>query len=170
MFNFNHLVGIDIEEYQQKKEEQEKYKVNKYQKPGIYCIKVNGYVLYIGKSINMLNRVNTHQHYIQTRQQDRKYSILNDLIQKGYQIQFDVLYVSQRVTEIAIYNDLGKKEGIYIRRYLPCLNTQIPKVDDWNKWDYNPIARKITADDIIKSMEQKPMRGTLHKKLKVEDI
>ena len=39
----------------------EKFKKNgladKYEHPGIYCIKVEGKIVYIGKSLNMLKRV-----------------------------------------------------------------------------------------------------------------
>ena len=159
MFNFDNLTGIDIEEYQERKEqrriEQEKliqYKQEKYGKPGIYCIKINGKIVYIGKSIYMLSRVEYHKRYITSGNGERKYKILNQAINKGYRIEFDVLYYSPRKMENAIKNDIGKKEGVYIRRYKPCLNTQIPKIDDWHKWDLNPIARDITFEEFEKSL------------------
>ena len=31
--------------------------------------------------------------------------------------------------------EIGQKEGEYIRKYAPILNTQIPKEEDWHKFD-----------------------------------
>lgn len=159
MFNFDNLTGIDYEEYQERKEqnriEQErlsKYKQEKYGKPGIYCIKINGKIVYIGKSIYMLSRVEYHTRHTMVGKSEKKYKILNQAFKKGYTIDYDVLYYSPRKMENAIKNDIGKKEGVYIRRYKPCLNTQIPKVEDWHKWEYNPIAQNITFEEFEKSL------------------
>ena len=49
-----------------------------------------------------------------------------------------------------ITEEIGQKEGEYIREYMPCLNTQIPKVENWNFFDINQKARTITFSEIIK--------------------
>ena len=45
--------------------------------------------------------------------------------------------------------EIGEKEGEYIRQYLPILNTQIPKEDDWHSFDTNPIDAKSVLADIL---------------------
>jgi len=44
--------------------------------------------------------------------------------------------------------EIGEKEGEYIRKYTPILNTQIPKEDDWHRFDVNTI----NAREILKSI------------------
>ena len=50
----------------------------KYEHAGIYCIKVNNQIVYIGKSMNMLWRVAQHYVGIQTGS-EKKYRILAEL-------------------------------------------------------------------------------------------
>ena len=41
-------------------------------------------------------------------------------------------------------NEIGEKEGEFIRKYRPILNTQIPKEEDWHKWDVSEVdAREV---------------------------
>ena len=47
----------------------------KYEHPGIYCIKIDNQIVYIGKSRNMLERI--AQHYVGIKEgSERKYRIL----------------------------------------------------------------------------------------------
>ena len=39
------------------------------------------------------------------------------------------------LTPKLIEEELGEKEGEFIRELKPVLNTQIPKAEDWRKWD-----------------------------------
>lgn len=50
----------------------------KYERAGIYCIKVNNQIVYIGKSMNMLWRVAQHYVGIKTGS-EKKYRILAEL-------------------------------------------------------------------------------------------
>ena len=48
---------------------------DKYEHPGIYCIKLNDLIVYIGKSRNMLERI--AQHYVGIKEgSECKYRIL----------------------------------------------------------------------------------------------
>ena len=47
----------------------------KYEHPGIYCIKLNDQIVYIGKSLNMLERIAYHYVGIKTGS-EKKYRIL----------------------------------------------------------------------------------------------
>ena len=59
-------------------------------------------------------------------------------------MEFDVLYYAKSKRHYAIVNEIGEKEGEFIREYRPLLNTQIPKKENWRKWDINVLdARKI---------------------------
>ena len=50
-----------------------------------------------------------------------------------------------------VEEEIGEAEGFYIRQYLPALNTQIPKEDNWRKYDYNAAAATITLEEILAS-------------------
>ena len=89
----------------------------KYEHPGIYCIKVAGQIVYIGKSENT--------------------------------IYFDVLYYAKAKRTAAIREEIGRKEGEYIRQYRPVLNTQIPKAEDWHKWETNMVDARAVLKDLL---------------------
>lgn len=121
---------------------------DKYDHAGIYCIKIDDEIVYIGKSHNILKRVAQHYVGIKT-ESEKKYRILSEARRKGHTIAFDVLYYAKEQRYNAITEEIGAKEGEYIRAYKPALNTQIPHADDWRKFDTcriqaNEILNKIT--------------------------
>ena len=115
---------------------------DKYEKSRIYCIKIDDDIVYIGKSHNMLKRVAQHYVGIQ-KQSELKYRILAEARRKGHKINFDVLYYASRSGYNAIKDEIGTKEGEYIRKYKPALNTQIPKENNYHKFD---VCRVQTKD------------------------
>ena len=118
---------------------------DKYEHPGIYCIKIDSQIVYIGKSRNMLERI--AQHYVGIKEgSERKYRILAEAQRKGYTVDFDVLYYAKNQRYWDIVEEIGKKEGELIRRYRPVLNTQIPKAEDWHKWEIN----RVDAREVLK--------------------
>ena len=119
----------------------------KYEFAGIYCIKIDETVVYIGKSYNMLKRVAQHYAAIQ-KPTEKKYRILAEAHRKRHAINFDVLYYAKAQDYTSIMAEIGEKEGEYIRQYKPVLNTQIPKEDDWHKFDVNTL----DAREILKSV------------------
>lgn len=119
----------------------------KYDHAGIYCIKLNDQIVYIGKSHNMLKRV--AQHYVGIKYgTEAKYRVLDKVSNPFRAIQFDVLYDAKEWQYDAITEEIGQKEGEYIRQYLPVLNTQIPKEEDWRKFE----VRKINESEIIEAL------------------
>ena len=86
----------------------------KYECAGIYCIKIDNKIVYIGKSANMLRRIAQHYVGIQTGA-EKKYRIMAEVQRKGYSIDFDVLYYATARTPSAIIEEIGEKEGEYIR-------------------------------------------------------
>ena len=110
----------------------------KYEHPGIYCIKVAGQIVYIGKSENMLKRIAYHYVGIKAGS-EKKYRLLSEIQRNGHPIEFDVLYDAKAKGAAAIKEEIGRKEGEYIRQYRPVLNTQIPKAEDWHKWETNTV-------------------------------
>ena len=110
----------------------------KYEHPGIYCIKVAGQIVYIGKSENMLKRIAYHYVGIKAGS-EKKYRLLSEIQRNGHPIEFDVLYDAKAKGAAAIKEEIGYKEGEYIRQYCPVLNTQIPKAEDWHKWETNMV-------------------------------
>lgn len=121
---------------------------DKYEHPGIYCIKINEKIVYVGKSRNMLQRIAEHYVGIKT-EKEKKYRIMAEAQRKGYSISFDVLYYATARTPSTIIEEIGEKEGEYIRQYQPVLNTQIPKAENWHKFDIN----KLDAAQILDSIK-----------------
>ena len=118
----------------------------KYDHAGIYCIKIDDTIVYIGKSHNMLKRVSQHYSAIMG-QSEKKYRIFAEAQRKGHSINFDVLYHAAETYYPAVKNEIGQKEGEYIRQYKPVLNTQIPREDDWRKFDVCAIdAREVLKE------------------------
>ena len=135
-------------------EEIEKWLLNqglgdKYNHPGLYCIKIQDKLVYIGKSLNMLERIANHLAHIEFPQKTHKYQILAEARQRGYDVQFDVLYYSQKKNLKDIELDIGNEEGRLIRKYRPALNYQIPKEGDYTKYTVNRMAKYITLERIL---------------------
>ena len=120
----------------------------KYEHAGIYCIKIDDDIVYIGKSSNMLRRI--AQHYSSIRMgTEKKYRIMSEAQRNGHSINFDVLYYAKSKGTANRMAEIGAKEGEYIRQYHPILNTQIPKEEDWHSFDTNPIDAKAVLADIL---------------------
>lgn len=111
---------------------------NKYRHAGIYCIKIDADIVYIGKSANMLRRIAEHYVGIKTGS-EKKYRILAEARRRGHPITFDVLYYAKSKGIANQLAEIGEKEGEYIRQYMPILNTQIPKAEDWNKYESKSV-------------------------------
>lgn len=121
----------------------------KYEHAGIYCIKLNDAIVYIGKSTNMLRRV--AQHYVGVKKKtEQKYQLLAQMQQEGYPIDFDVLYYASSTRHADTVNEIGYMEGVFLRKYRPVLNTQIPKEEDWHKYEVKKIA---TAEELRKLLK-----------------
>lgn len=86
----------------------------KYEHPGIYCIKMDDQIVYIGKSENMMRRVAEHYVGIQ-KETEKKYRILSEARRKGHPITFDVLYDAKGKRYAEVEEEIGSKEGEYIR-------------------------------------------------------
>lgn len=120
----------------------------KYECAGIYCIKLNEQIVYIGKSRNMLLRI--AEHYVGIKQEsEKKYRILAELQRKGHTVCFDVLYYAQKTKKAEVEEEIGEKEGVFIRKHRPPLNTQIPKEDDWHKFDTNHVDAKELLQSLL---------------------
>lgn len=120
----------------------------KYEHAGIYCIKIDNLIVYIGKSHNMLKRV--AQHYAGIRiGSEQKYRIMADAQRNGHSINFDVLYYAQERYYHQISQEIGEKEGEYIRAIQPVLNTQIPRADNWQSFDVKPIDARELWESIL---------------------
>ena len=120
----------------------------KYERAGIYCIKIGSKIVYIGKSTNMLRRI--AQHYVGIKTEaEKKYRIMAEAQRQGRNIHFDVLYYAHRYGRTNQILEIGEKEGEYIRQYRPILNTQIPKEEDWSKWDLQEIDATSVLQEIL---------------------
>lgn len=119
----------------------------KYEFAGIYCIKIDQKIVYVGKSGNMLKRIAQHYAGIQ-KETEKKYRILAEARRRGHNINFDVLYYAKSHRYADKLAEIGEKEGEYIHKYNPILNTQIPKEEDWSHFD----VRALDAEKIIDTL------------------
>ena len=121
---------------------------DKYEHAGIYCIRIDDQIVYIGKSGNMLRRIAQHYAGIQMGT-EKKYRIMAEARRKGHNIGFDVLYYAKSRRYADKLAEIGEKEGEYIRKYNPVLNTQIPKEENWSNWDINEVDARAILQKIL---------------------
>lgn len=143
------IKNLNLDQYIQQIVDQGKEQKYK-DKAGIYAIKVQNKIVYIGKSTNMIVRIASHMRHIceQTPESEsNKYVVLREALKNNIPIEFSVLYYSNSED---IIEDIGNTEGIYIRQYMPILNYQIPKEEDWRRYKVNKIAAKATLNDVLK--------------------
>lgn len=128
-----------------------------FEHPGIYKISIDNQIVYIGKSTNMLRRL--AQHYVGVKTESKhKYRILAEAKRYKHNVNFDVLYYAVELTPRLLEEEIGEKEGEYIRAYMPDLNIQIPKAENWRKYDINEAAKTITLDEIL-AKSQNPVEA-----------
>ena len=82
---------------------------------------------------------------------EKKYRIMAEARRKGHNIGFDVLYYAKSRRYADKLAEIGEKEGEFIRKYRPILNTQIPKKEDWRKWDTNVIDARSALKQLLKN-------------------
>lgn len=121
----------------------------KYSRAGIYSISIGERLVYIGKAKDMLVRIANHINEMESNQKSNKYKVLRQARQQGHQINFDVVYYSPCLLEEDILEDIGNKEGEYIRQLRPCLNYQIPKAANYRQFTVNRQAKYIQLHEII---------------------
>ncbi len=68
--------------------------------------------------------------------------------EKGHDIGFDVLYYAKSRRYADKLAEIGEKEGEYIRRHRPVLNTQIPKEEDWHKYEN----KEVNAGEVLQEI------------------
>ena len=96
----------------------------------------------------MLRRV--AEHWVGIKQgSERKYRIMAEAQRKGYPINFGVLYYAKEQSRSGIEEEIGQKEGEFIREKMPVLNRQVPKAEDWRKYEVNEKAHQITLKEIL---------------------
>ena len=119
-----------------------------FEHPGIYEISIDGQTVYVGKSKNMLRRLAQHWVGIKT-ESERKYRILAEAKRHRHAVGFSVLYYAMELPPELIEEELGEKEGVFIRELKPVLNKQIPKADNWRSYEINEIASTITLSELL---------------------
>ena len=68
---------------------------------------------------------------------------------KGHRVNFDVLYYAKSRNRVDKMVEIGEKEGEFIRQYQPALNTQIPKEENWERWDTKSVDAKSVLESIL---------------------
>lgn len=120
----------------------------KFQCAGIYSISVNNKIVYIGKSNNILYRMAEHWASM-LNPTENKYKVLAEAKRRNYNIRFDVLYSAKAQSRADIEEEIGEREGYYIRLFMPVLNYQIPTEENWRKFTTNKGALIVSLDQIM---------------------
>lgn len=123
----------------------DQYIYHKYNSAGIYSISIGDKLVYIGKSQMMLYRIAEHMIGIQ-RGKQHKYQIMRLAKQKGYEINFDVLYYAKTGN---VVDEIGMKEAEFINEYIPPLNYQIPCLGNYHSYRVNKTAKTIALMEIL---------------------
>lgn len=101
-------------------EQKEKYD----KKVGVYALYCDDNLVYVGKSTNLLNRWIAHKCHVmcdESKEYNRPmYQELRRAMNLGHAITANLL-------EYCDIDNLETKEDEYIAKYLPALNTMIPK-------------------------------------------
>lgn len=139
--------------YQAQLKEIETKAPNKYNCAGIYSISIGGKLVYIGKSLDIKTRIVFHIMNISDKNSREynahKYDVLRAAIKKNLIIKFDLLYKAAEIEKEKIYEEISIKEGELIRKYMPPLNYQIPKEENYRKYSVQKTARTITLEEIM---------------------
>ena len=122
--------------------------VEKYNHAGIYSISIADKLVYIGKSANMLKRLAQHIAAMEYPK-NHKYKVLKQAHDEGYTISFDVVYRAKCKNTEDMFDEIGRKEGEYIRAKKPPLNYQIPKEKDYHSYTVRKRAKVITLETIL---------------------
>lgn len=90
---------------------------------GIYCMKINNYIVYIGESCQVRERIVEHLWAIVSAkegQKDNKYWHLKKAKERGYKIIFTLLEDCKKCSE----EERMQKENEWITYFNPPLNTK----------------------------------------------
>ena len=68
---------------------------------------------------------------------------------KGHRVNFDVLYYAKSRNRVDKMVEIGEKEGEFIRKHNPILNTQIPKAENWERWETKSVDAKSILESIL---------------------
>lgn len=120
----------------------------KFLSAGVYSITINNKIVYIGKSNNILYRMAEHWA-LTTNPKENKYKVLAEAKRRNYNVKFNVLYYAKSQTRTEIEEEIGEREGYFIRLFRPPLNYQIPTEDNWRTYTGNSGALNISLDQIM---------------------
>ena len=120
----------------------------RFQCAGIYSIYINNTIVYIGKSNNILYRMAEHWASIMNPTEN-KYKVLAEAKRRNCDIRFDVLYSAKSQSRADVEEEIGEREGYYIRLFMPVLNYQIPTEENWRKFTTNKGALNVSLDQIM---------------------
>lgn len=120
----------------------------KFQCSGVYSITVNNKIVYVGKSNNILYRMAEHWASM-TNPKENKYKVLAEAKRRNYNVKFNVLYSAKSKSKAEIEEEIGEREGYYIRLHQPPLNYLIPKKENWRGHTINRDALNISLDQIM---------------------
>ena len=80
---------------------------------------------------------------------EEKYRLMAQIQSEGHVIGFDVLYNASSTARHDIDEEIGYMEGVFLRKYRPVLNTQIPKEEDWHQYGTQTIDAKAVLENLL---------------------
>lgn len=97
---------------------------------GVYCIKVDNAIVYVGKAKDLNERMRQHWNSIFTKSEENKYVLLNSARGRKHKITFWLLEECEEI-------ELKSKETYWIHSLRPCLNSS----------NNGGIGRRLTAQE-----------------------
>ena len=102
---------------------------------GIYAICIDGRIVYVGKSRDLVNRALTHTTYINTSNKNW-YPLAREFHQRGHLITMKILATPE-------YKNLEKVEKEYIQKLKPLFNSQHMGEDGYKAMSYDYAVNKL---------------------------
>lgn len=127
--------------------------VKKYLCAGIYGLAINGQIVYVGKSNNILHRMAEHYADVQhPEEKEHKYEILNQASKRNIKYTVWKLYKASSTNTADLEKELGERESFFIHKYAPPLNYQIPSKEDYHSFTVQKRAQTITLDELLEEI------------------
>ena len=102
---------------------------------GIYALCIDGHVVYVGKSRDLVNRAKAHQTSI-LHSNDAWYPLAREFHERGHVFTMKVLATPE-------YKDLGKAEAEYIQKLKPLFNQQGLGERGYKPMEYETAVNKL---------------------------
>lgn len=114
-------------------------------KSGVYVIKADDKIIYVGESSCLLKRFLSHKYNTLYGLPEHKYEVFRNLIELGKNIKCEAI----ESFDVDDKENRLYRQAYWINQLNPILNVQIPWLDQPQRYSLNLRAKTITAQQII---------------------